>query len=52
MPKKTKAWLAWRKRYMEDKLSRPDELFVQTDQQRKRLDELKKNGIDTRKRVP
>jgi len=52
MPKKTKAWLEWRKKYMADKLSRPDELFVQTDKQRERLDEMRKNGIDTRKRVP
>lgn len=51
MPRHTKAWLEWRKRYFEDKLSRPDELFNQTESQRKKLDELRKNGIDTRKRI-
>ncbi len=52
MPRHTKAWLEWRKKYMEDKMSRPDELFDQTAKQRERLDEQKKNGIDIRKRVP
>ena len=52
MPKHTKAWLDWRKKYMEDKMSRPDELFDQAEKQRKHNAELRKNGIDTRKRVP
>ena len=51
MPRRTKAWLDWRKKYMADKLSRPDELFEQTEAQKKRNQELRKNGIDTRKRV-
>ena len=52
MPKKTKAWLEWRKKYMADKLSRPDELFVQTDKQRERLKQQREEGYDPRKRVP